>query len=145
MVGETGAGGGVATERVDPVANAGFPPGEELLAADALLVPHVVVQVVVLASRARFAPRITMSTWLRYRTAPEIAAGLTWRRSTSSADVSRPVSVARRAAKTRAGMRGIPASTRPLANRSMRTRNRPGVSLWEFRSAITCHINFRSL
>src|SRR5690242_19585206 len=62
------------------------------------------------------------------RTAPEIAPALLCSRSASSAAVSRPESVTRRVAKTRAGIRGMPASTNPAANRStnLATASRSG-------------------
>src|SRR5215469_5719090 len=66
--------------------------------------------------------RPIMPTSARYRTAPEIAAGLASSCVASSAAVRRPESVASSAENTRAGMAGIPASTSPAAKRSTNRR-----------------------
>ena len=63
-----------------------------------------------------------MPTWMRYRTAPETAAGLTPSRSLISPAVSPGSSPAISAANTRAAMRGMPMSPSVRAKCSTKRR-----------------------
>ena len=79
------------------------------------------------------------------RTAPEIAAGLTRRRSASSPAVSPSASAASTHAKTRAGIRGTPDSVSSRAKSS--TKRRAASAAWSSRPsmAIILVLNFTNL